>query len=181
MLAISPHASQLPTSNLQLPNTLLACNGTASFEPCVWSLDDGSWVLSLQTPNLQPPTSKHVARNAAGPLPSGHPFGSWMLGVEPSNSNLQPPNTFLECNGTAPAQPSVWQLEVGSWEFGVDTECSHREQGGHQLDAVPQILQAQVFIGAVLVVVVIADRHHDGSRMERHLHVGQRQVAAHVR
>jgi hypothetical protein len=38
---------------------------------------------------------------------------------------------------------------------------SHRQQGGHQLDAVPQVLQAQVFVIAVLVVVVIPNGDAD--------------------
>jgi hypothetical protein len=37
----------------------------------------------------------------------------------------------------------------------------HREQGRHQLNAVPQILNPQVLVETVLVVVMIADRHAD--------------------
>ena len=38
----------------------------------------------------------------------------------------------------------------------------HRQQCGHQLDSVPEILQAEVFVEAVLIVVVIGDG--DGDR-----------------
>ena len=33
----------------------------------------------------------------------------------------------------------------------------HFQQGGHRLHAVPEILQAQVFIRGVLIIVIIGD------------------------
>jgi hypothetical protein len=40
-------------------------------------------------------------------------------------------------------------------------EHLHRQKGSHQLDSVPQILDAQIFIVTVLVIVVIGDRNPD--------------------
>src|SRR5215475_6220390 len=42
----------------------------------------------------------------------------------------------------------------------------HCHQRGHRLDPVPQILQANIFIGAVLVVVVIGDGNTDAWRLQ---------------
>src|SRR5258706_5489622 len=41
---------------------------------------------------------------------------------------------------------------------------SHRKQSGHQLDSVPQILDADVLVEAVLIVVVIRDWNGDRAR-----------------
>jgi hypothetical protein len=41
----------------------------------------------------------------------------------------------------------------------------HGFQGGHRLDAIPEILQAEVLVSGVLVVIVVGDRHGDGGRV----------------
>src|SRR4030095_4743595 len=40
----------------------------------------------------------------------------------------------------------------------------HSQQRGHRINSVPQILQTDIFIGAVLIVVVIADGNADAGR-----------------
>src|SRR5262245_27320569 len=42
----------------------------------------------------------------------------------------------------------------------------HRQQGGHQLDTVPQVLQPDVLVGGVLVVVVVGDWRDDRRHAE---------------
>src|SRR5437667_10028589 len=58
-------------------------------------------------------------------------------------------------------------------------KASHREQGGHQLDTVPQVLYSEIFVEAVLIVVVVADRNHDRTRAKRSLDRLERQTTAH--
>jgi len=43
----------------------------------------------------------------------------------------------------------------------------HCDERGHCLDAVPQVLEAQILIGGVLIVVVIGNRDGDGVRVWR--------------
>ena len=45
-----------------------------------------------------------------------------------------------------------------------------RCRAGHGFDAVPQILQAEVFVGGVLVVVVVGDGDADGAGVGGALH-----------
>src|SRR5438552_8367902 len=51
----------------------------------------------------------------------------------------------------------------------LQRNSSHRQQRGHQLDPVPQILDADVLVEAVLIVVVIRDRNSDRPRADRAL------------
>ena len=46
----------------------------------------------------------------------------------------------------------------------------HGDEGGHGFDAVPQVLQAEVFVGGVLVVVVVGDGDADGAGVGGALH-----------
>src|SRR5262245_48437588 len=52
------------------------------------------------------------------------------------------------------------------------------QQPCEHVDAVAQVLDAQVLVGGVLVVVVVGDREHDDRRSERALERRQRQAAA---
>src|ERR1039458_9088144 len=45
---------------------------------------------------------------------------------------------------------------------GTFRDVLPRPQRGQQVDAVPQILQPDVLVEAVLIVIVIRDRHSDG-------------------
>jgi hypothetical protein len=58
---------------------------------------------------------------------------------------------------------------------------SHRQQGGHQLDAVSQVLDSEVLVKAVLIVVVVADRNDDGPRSERPRHADKGIAGTHGR
>src|SRR5260370_22924218 len=44
----------------------------------------------------------------------------------------------------------------------VGKDSGHGDEGGHGFDAVPEVLQAEVFVGGVLVVVVVGDGDADG-------------------
>ncbi len=46
----------------------------------------------------------------------------------------------------------------------------HGKEGGHGFDAVPEVLQAEVFVGGVLVVVVVGDGDADGAGLGGSLH-----------
>lgn len=61
--------------------------------------------------------------------------------------------------------------------------CSllHGEQGGHGGGAVPEVLETEIFVGGVLVVVVIRDRHRNGVGAGGALHRSQGDAAAHGR
>ena len=51
-----------------------------------------------------------------------------------------------------------------------DMRLWHGDEGGHGFDAVPEVLQAEVFVGGVLVVVVVGDGDGDGAGVGGALH-----------
>src|SRR5437899_2053114 len=57
----------------------------------------------------------------------------------------------------------------------------HRQQRGHQLDTVPQVLYPEILVEAVLIVVVIGDRHGDRRRVQDVLDHVERYAPAHGR
>jgi hypothetical protein len=75
---------------------------------------------------------------------------------------------------------SLWTRRAYSWLFGAFAAVA-LQQPRHQLDPVPQILHPQILIEAVLIVVVIGDRHHDHARSQRPHDAGERQTPAHIR
>ena len=56
-----------------------------------------------------------------------------------------------------------------------------REKRGHRFNSVPQILQAQVFVGSMLIVVVIGDRYRDGAGLRGAFHRSERNASSHSR
>ena len=54
---------------------------------------------------------------------------------------------------------------------------SHRHQCRESLDALPKVLQSDVFILRVLVVVIVCDRHRDGNGVQILSDDRQRQTA----
>src|SRR5580704_10989590 len=52
----------------------------------------------------------------------------------------------------------------------VGKNSGHCDEGGHGFDAVPEVLQAEVFVGGVLVVVVVGDGDGDGAGVGGALH-----------
>src|SRR5258707_7861527 len=50
----------------------------------------------------------------------------------------------------------------GTRDSSSDTS-GHGDEGGHGFDAVPEVLQAEVFVGGVLVVIVVGDGDADGA------------------
>jgi hypothetical protein len=59
-----------------------------------------------------------------------------------------------------------------------DRASGHGYEGGHGFDAVPEIFEAKVFVGGVLVVVVIGDGDGDGPGVGSALHCIERDGAA---
>jgi hypothetical protein len=53
------------------------------------------------------------------------------------------------------------------------------EERGHGFDAVPEILQTQVFVGAVLIVIVVRDGNGDGAGPSRTFHRAKRNASTH--
>src|SRR5580704_15148319 len=60
----------------------------------------------------------------------------------------------------------------------VGKDSGHGDEGGHGFDAVPEVLQAEVFVGGVLVVVVVGDGDADGAGVGGSLHGVERYGAA---
>src|SRR5258708_5788756 len=59
----------------------------------------------------------------------------------------------------------------------VGKDSGHGDEGGHGFDAVPEVLQAEVFVGGVLVVVVVGDGDADGAGAGGALHGVERDGA----
>src|SRR5260370_15612598 len=62
--------------------------------------------------------------------------------------------------------------------YVVEKDSGHGDEGGHGFDAVPEVLQAEVLVGGVLVVVVVGDRDADGAGVGGALHGVERDGAA---
>ncbi len=79
---------------------------------------------------------------------------------------------------------SIAPVEMTTSVGTNDIECElrdalwHGDQGGHGFDAVPEVLQAEVLVGGVLVVVVIGDGDADGTGVGGSLHGFERDGAA---
>src|ERR1700737_2785668 len=59
-----------------------------------------------------------------------------------------------------------------------EVASGHGDEGGHGFDAVPEVLQAEVFVGGVLVVVVVGDGDADGWGVCGSLHGVERDGSA---
>src|SRR5258708_24751094 len=68
---------------------------------------------------------------------------------------------------TASVPLSLWARDSG-----------HGDEGGHGFDAVPEVLQAEVFVGGMLVVVVVGDGDADGAGVGGSFHGVERDGAA---
>src|SRR6266849_5722539 len=73
---------------------------------------------------------------------------------------LQNNGQWIMCNGQCASLSPLCLHPHSSLLF-------HREQRRHHLNAVPQILQPEILIGAVLVVVVVDNGYADGGRLEQ--------------
>jgi hypothetical protein len=64
----------------------------------------------------------------------------------------------------------------------VGVTCSfvllHLEQRSHRFHPVPQILQAQVCIGGILIIVVVGDGYRDAGSLGGGFHISQRHAPA---
>src|SRR5579872_4052130 len=64
-------------------------------------------------------------------------------------------------------------------ELAKELRLAQFEKRRHGFNAVPQILQSEVFVGSVLVIVVVGDGNHDGMSLRSPLHGNQRHASAH--